>query len=194
MKFISRRFYSSVIEKTVMISRSTDVFENLALEHWYYQHSDFTNKSMLLLWMNSNCVVIGRHQNPWLEINFDPDSNVQIARRNSGGGTVFHDCGNLNMTFFTHRNVYNRKKNLELIVETLKTEWNVVTEINEREDIVIENKYKVKGFSNNKFHPLPCNKINYLTSVIYLEILFIYRYLAQLPNWVDLMHTIIVLY
>ncbi|KAL4120705.1 hypothetical protein QTP88_013348 [Uroleucon formosanum] len=136
MAFIVRRFYSSVIEKTVLISRSTDVFENLALEHWYYRHSDFTNKSMLLLWVNRNCVVIGRHQNPWLEVNFDPAIDVRIARRNSGGGTVFHDNENLNMTFFTNRDIYNRKQNLELIVETLKDEWNVVTEINKREDII----------------------------------------------------------
>lgn len=147
MAYFARRFFSSVSEKTVMISRSTDVFENLALEHWYYRYADFTNKKMLLLWINSNCVVIGRHQNPWLEINFDPAIDVHIARRNSGGGTVFHDSGNLNMTFFTHRDMYNRKNNLELIVETLKNEWNILTEINEREDIVIENKYKVKNFN-----------------------------------------------
>lgn len=145
MALIARRFYSSVVEKSVIVSRSTNVFENLALEHWYYRHSNFTNKRMLLLWVNSNCVVIGRHQNPWLEINFDPAVDVRIARRNSGGGTVFHDSGNLNMTFFTHRDAYNRKNNLELIVETLKNEWNVMTEINKREDIVINNKYKVKG-------------------------------------------------
>lgn len=145
MAFITaRRFYSTVIEKTVMISRSTDVFENLALEHWHYRHSTFTNKPVLLLWVNSNCVVIGRHQNPWLEINFDPDIEVRVARRNSGGGTVFHDRGNLNMTFFTHRDLYNRKNNLELIVETLKSEWNIATEINKREDIIVEKKYKVK--------------------------------------------------
>jgi len=102
---------------------------------------------MLLLWINNNCVVIGRHQNPWLEVNFLPTTDVQIARRNSGGGTVFHDNGNLNMTFFTHRDIYNRKSNLELIVETLKNEWNIVTEINKREDIVIKNKYKVKGLN-----------------------------------------------
>lgn len=147
MAFIIRRFYSSVMEKTVMISKSTDVFENLALEHWFYRNSDFTNKSMLLLWVNSDCVVIGRHQNPWLEVNFDSAINVRIARRNSGGGTVFHDNENLNMTFFTSRDIYNRKKNLELIVETLKSEWNVVTEINKREDIIIENMYKVKDLN-----------------------------------------------
>lgn len=147
MAFIIRRFYSTVIEKTVLISRSTDVFENLALEHWYYRHSDFTNKSMLLLWVNNNCVVIGRHQNPWLEVNFDPALDLRIARRNSGGGTVFHDNENLNMTFFTNRDIYNRKQNLELIVETLKNEWNVVTEINKREDIVIDNMYKVKDLN-----------------------------------------------
>lgn len=147
MIFNARRFYSSVFEKSVQISRSTDVFENLALEHWYYRYFDFTNKPMLLLWINNNCVVIGRHQNPWLEVNFEPSIDVRIARRNSGGGTVFHDGGNLNMTFFTHRDVYNRRSNLELIVETLKNEWDIVTEINKREDIVVENKYKVKGIN-----------------------------------------------
>lgn len=144
MAFVTRRFYSAVIEKTVMISRSKDVFENLALEHWYYRHADFTNKPMLLLWINSDCVVIGRHQNPWVEVNSDQGVDVRVARRNSGGGAVFHDSGNLNMTFFTHRDFYNRKKNLELIVETLQSEWNVATEINKREDIVIDNSYKVK--------------------------------------------------
>lgn len=147
MAYVTRRFYSSIAKKSVMISRSTDVFENLALEHWYYRNFDFTNKPMLLLWVNSKCVVIGRHQNPWLEVNVDPFIDVRIARRNSGGGTVFHDNGNLNMTFFTHRDLYNRKYNLELIVETLKNEWNIVTNINKREDIVIENKYKVEGLN-----------------------------------------------
>ncbi|CAI6344458.1 unnamed protein product [Macrosiphum euphorbiae] len=153
MAFMIRRFYSSVVEKTVLISRSTDVFENLALEHWYYRHSDFTNKSMLLLWVNSNSVVIGRHQNPWLEVNFDPAIDLRIARRNSGGGTVFHDNENLNMTFFTNRDIYNRKQNLELIVETLKNEWNVVTEINKREDIVIDNMYKISGTASKLGRP-----------------------------------------
>ncbi|XP_050536007.1 lipoyltransferase 1, mitochondrial [Daktulosphaira vitifoliae] len=148
-----RRSYSSVKEKSVLISKSNNVFENLALEHWYYQNHDFTNKSLLLLWINHNCVVIGRHQNPWLEVNYDPTRDICLARRQSGGGTVYHDKGNLNLTFFTHKDMYNRKNNLELIAKSLKNEWNIVTKINKREDITIENKYKISGTASRLGRP-----------------------------------------
>ncbi len=55
-------------------------------------------------------MVIGRHQNPWTEadVPFLRSSYIDLARRNSGGGTVYHDLGNINCTFFTTRPKYQR--------------------------------------------------------------------------------------
>lgn len=141
----------SEISKSVFISQSNDIFTNLALEDWLYRNFDFTNHHVMLLWRNAPCVVIGRHQNPWLEANFGPlnDLGIEVARRNSGGGTVYHDKGNLNLTFFTPRERYNRKQNLELISSALHREWGLKTEINNREDIVIDGMYKVSFFIFN---------------------------------------------
>lgn len=116
------RCYSSVPEifsKSIYVSKITDIFTNLALEDWLYNNLDFTNKEVLMLWQNTPCVVIGRHQNPWIECNFTMlpyiGGGTKLARRNSGGGTVYHDLGNLNLTFFSSRKAYSRKRNLELI-------------------------------------------------------------------------------
>jgi lipoyltransferase 1 len=137
------------IKKSVFISQSKDIFTNLALEDWLYRNFDFTNHHVLMLWQNDPCVVIGRHQNPWLEANISEltsitENGVQLARRNSGGGTVFHDQGNLNMTFFTARNHYNRKYNLEVIKRALFREYGVKLEISSREDLTLRN-CKVSG-------------------------------------------------
>ena len=135
----------SPVMKSVFISQSSDIFTNLALEDWLYRNFDFTNHHILLLWRNSPTVVIGRHQNPWLEANTTllAENGIKIARRNSGGGTVYHDEGNLNMTFFTPRECYNRKNNLEVISRALFREYGMETEISPREDIVVDGVYKV---------------------------------------------------
>lgn len=135
--------------KSVFISQSNDIFTNLALEDWLYKNFDFTNHQILLLWQNSPAVVIGRHQNPWLEANTAvlSEHGIEVARRNSGGGTVYHDNGNLNLTFFTPREHYNRKNNLQLISRALFREWGLKTEISPREDIV-SGGYKV-SFPHN---------------------------------------------
>jgi lipoyltransferase 1 len=124
--------------KSVFISQSNDIFTNLALEDWFYRNFDFTNHHILLLWQNSPAVVIGRHQNPWLEANMAilSEHDIVIARRNSGGGAVYHDLGNLNLTFFTPREHYSRKNNLQLISRALLRKWGLRTEISPREDIV----------------------------------------------------------
>lgn len=135
------------IKKSVFISQSRDVFSNLALEDWVYRNMDLTKHHILMLWQNSPTVVVGRHQNPWLEANPQvlADKGVEVARRNSGGGTVYHDSGNLNLTFFTARDVYNRRRNLDLVTRALFREFNLCSQVNAREDIVI-NGHKVSKY------------------------------------------------
>lgn len=138
------------IKKSVFISQSTNVFVNLALEHWLYRNFDFSKHHVLLLWKNDPCVVFGRHQNPWLECNVDAaeEEGITLARRESGGGTVYHDKGNLNLTFFTPKQRYNRYYNLKIITNALFRQWGLKSEINKHDDIIIDGDYKVVYLEN----------------------------------------------
>ncbi|KAI8438754.1 hypothetical protein MSG28_011158 [Choristoneura fumiferana] len=135
------------VTKSVFMSQSTDIYTNLALEDWMYRNMDFSKHHVMMVWRNEPCVVIGRHQNPWLESNVPllTEKDIALARRNSGGGTVYHDRGNLNVTFFTPRERYDRKYNLELIKRALFRGFGVKAVINERQDIIVRDKYKVSG-------------------------------------------------
>ncbi|KAF8795650.1 Lipoyltransferase 1 like protein [Argiope bruennichi] len=118
---------------SIIISQSYDIFQNLALENWLYTSCDFStsNISVLLMWFNEPSVVIGRHQNPWIEcaVKFCETNGINIARRNSGGGTVYHDLGNLNLSFLTSRKDYNRKRNLELVCIESKATSSIRAEV-----------------------------------------------------------------
>lgn len=145
--------------RQVFISQSTDVFSNLALEDWIYRNHDFDHKHLLLLWRNDPTVVIGRHQNPWTETNlpFLRQESINLARRNSGGGTVYHDLGNINCTFFTRRAEYNRRKNLDIICSAIKRISELNVSVNKRDDIVVDDTLKVSGTAaklgpNNAYH------------------------------------------
>lgn len=54
-----------------------------------------------MLWSSRPAIVVGKHQNTLSEINFPYvyNNQIDVARRLSGGGTVFHGPGNLNFTF-----------------------------------------------------------------------------------------------
>lgn len=54
----------------------------------------------LWLWRNQRCVVLGRGQKAEREVDLAACSadGVPVLRRGSGGGTVYHDPGNLNIT------------------------------------------------------------------------------------------------
>ena len=59
----------------------------------------------MFLWINDPCLVCGRYQNLFQEVNLPEASRVKIPvlRRNTGGGTVYHDRGNLNYTLIRRR-------------------------------------------------------------------------------------------
>lgn len=138
---------TSLSTNSIFVSASRNIFENLAFEDWLYNNINFTSQDifLLLLWYNSPSVVVGRHQNPWIECSLDfcQASGISIARRNSGGGTVYHDFGNLNCSFMTPRQKYDRKKNLQIICDAIQKKWPVNLSVSKRDDILLEGKYKV---------------------------------------------------
>jgi len=78
--------------------KNTDPFFCLAAEEYLLKNFD---DDIFMLWQSENTVVVGKHQNLLGEINyrFVRENNIKVARRISGGGTVFHDSGNVNFTF-----------------------------------------------------------------------------------------------
>ncbi|NLH51723.1 MAG: lipoate--protein ligase [Bacteroidales bacterium] len=71
---------------------------NLAAEE--YLLKNFTD-DIFMLWRNEPSIIIGKHQNALAEINVDyvKANGINVVRRMTGGGAVFHDLGNLNFTF-----------------------------------------------------------------------------------------------
>ncbi len=83
-------------------THSTDPAWNLAAEE-YAQKQLTRFPEILMLWQNDNSIIVGRYQNMAKEINVKAarDLNVRVVRRSTGGGTVYHDLGNLNFSLIS---------------------------------------------------------------------------------------------
>ncbi|MDF2940729.1 MAG: lplA [Gammaproteobacteria bacterium] len=132
----------------IYLSLSTNPWFNLATEDWIFRQLK-ENEHALLLWRNEPCVVIGRAQNPWIECNLEnmKKHGVKLARRQSGGGTVFHDLGNLNFSFLSPKQDYDKKRNLGIIAKAMQN-FGLNPIISERHDILISHQnesYKISG-------------------------------------------------
>jgi lipoate-protein ligase A len=82
---------------------SDDPYFNLAIEEVLLKNS---KEDYLILGINKPSLIIGKHQSAHKEVNtkFITENGLPVIRRISGGGTVFHDLGNLNFTFIKQSN------------------------------------------------------------------------------------------
>ncbi|MGF6376041.1 lipoate-protein ligase A [Clostridiales Family XIII bacterium PM5-7] len=130
-------------------SKSTNPFFNLALEEYVFEKLD-KSQQYFILWQNYNTIVIGKYQNTMEEINQDyvDEHNINIARRLSGGGAVYHDSGNLNYTFITDQTDtmdFNFNVFIQPVTAAL-AQFNITAEFTGRNDVTIDGK-KFSGSS-----------------------------------------------
>ena len=75
-----------------------NAYSNIAAEEYLLKEKE---EEVFILWQNEPAIIVGKHQNALAEINvpFVMANNIPVVRRLTGGGTVFHDKGNINFTF-----------------------------------------------------------------------------------------------
>ncbi len=81
-----------------IVNDQTDAYFNMAAEEYLIRNF---STPVFMLYQNEPSVIIGRHQCVDAEINTDfvREKQIKIVRRNSGGGAVYQDYGNLNLSF-----------------------------------------------------------------------------------------------
>jgi len=139
---------AEVVNMINIINNSLNPYFNLALEEYLMKQAELDDDK-LILWQNAPTIVIGKHQNALAEINYPyvQENNIQVVRRLTGGGAVYHDLGNLNFTLLLnhdHLATTDFAVFAEPIIYCLST-LGVRAEFNGRNDIGVD----YKKFSGN---------------------------------------------
>ena len=129
----------------IIKSNSNNPYFNIAAEEYLF--SGFTD-DICFLYINEPSVIVGKHQNAFAEINneFARKNNIPLIRRLSGGGTVYHDTGNINFCFIVNGrkgSLIDFSKYTQPIINVLKT-LGVNVHIGHRNNLFIGDK-KVSG-------------------------------------------------
>ncbi len=108
-----------------------------------------------MLWQSSPSVIVGKHQNVFKEVNvpYVIENNIPVVRRISGGGTVYHDEGNINYSMITEssqkNSLINFRKFTETVIEFLKT-FGLEAKFEGKNNITLNGK-KISGNSAHIF-------------------------------------------
>ncbi|TFK43907.1 hypothetical protein BDQ12DRAFT_675776 [Crucibulum laeve] len=123
---------------SIYISTSTDPYFNLTYEDWLFRNHP-ASQPLLFIYRDAPCVVIGRNQNPWKEVNFaalHARPEVKYVRRRSGGGTVYHDLGNTNFSIHLPRSSFDRHVTAQVALRAVCA-LGIEARVNDRNDICV---------------------------------------------------------
>ena len=128
-----------------LFNPSTDAPFNLALEELIASRFD---DDVIMLWRNRNAVIVGRNQNTAAEVDADfvKAHDIQVVRRMTGGGAVYHDSGNINFTISVRDRQLEPEafaRNAQVVLRALQS-FGVAAEFSGRNDIVVDGR-KISG-------------------------------------------------
>ena len=129
-----------------------DASLNLAIEYYLLNEIEL-DEPILLFYINDNSIIIGKNQNAYEEVNttYVEENNVNVVRRFSGGGAVYHDLGVLNFCFITKDDgdsFRNFAKFTQPVIDALHKMGVEDAELRGRNDLVIGD----KKFSGNAMY------------------------------------------
>ena len=133
---------------TLLRAKGTDPFENLAAER-FLAETALPGECILYLWQNRRTVVIGYNQNVWRECDIArlKADGIAAVRRLSGGGAVYHDLGNLNLTFAMTADNYDLAKQQTVLLEACRS-LGIDAQLSGRNDLTADG----CKFSGNSFY------------------------------------------
>ena len=129
----------------ILDSPSTDPYFNIAAEEYLLKE---TGKNFTFIYVNDPSIIIGKHQNAYAEINmpYIHEKKIPLVRRISGGGTVWHDPGNVNFSFILNGKegqLVNFREYATPVLSFLQN-LNIPAEFGSRNEILLEGK-KISG-------------------------------------------------
>lgn len=151
-----------------------DGWLNLARDGYFLENNK-KGDVILYFYVNKKAVIIGRNQNAWKECsiaNMDADG-VQLVRRHSGGGAVFHDNGNLNFSFITDEKHYDLNRQMRVILNAV-SKLGLKAELSGRNDITVDG----KKFSGNAFSLAKGNRSHHGTILVNADLTKLSNYLC----------------
>ena len=127
-------------KNSIYISPSGDGHVNLAADQFILDRyrRGLMRGVTLYFYVNTNAVIIGRNQNAWRECNIGKmkEDGVQLVRRHTGGGAVYHDEGNLNFSFITNEKLYDKARFDSVIIRAV-SRLGLEAEVNGRNDLTV---------------------------------------------------------
>lgn len=124
------------------VSNTNDTAFNIALEEYCFKNLRDQDE-IFLLWINEPSIIVGKYQNTIEEINteYTREHGINVIRRISGGGAVYHDLNNLNYTIISNKDKgkegFDFKEFSKPIIDTL-AELGVKAEFTGRNDLEID--------------------------------------------------------
>lgn len=124
-------------EGRLIWDKGLDPFENLALEEVLFEEGI----DCIRIWQNRPSVIVGRNQNTLREVSerYLKEKNIALVRRMTGGGAVYHDLGNLNVSFFFRCEDFERQIHSRIgwIVDFLQS-MGVAAVLSGRNDVCVK--------------------------------------------------------